>query len=145
MIEAMDRDFERFRGGPNEAVSKRLHVTISPAKLILLNRNVYHLLGKPAAVYLDFSRTRDIIAIEPASPRLSESFPVLPTGHSWRINAAPFCRHFGIDIDTTLKFIRPDIDGNALYLKLAETVSVGGRKRQKRAKAHPTGPNPASQ
>ncbi len=126
----LDREFERYQGGPNEAASKRLHVTISPAKLILLNRNVYHLLGKPAAVYLNFNRMRDIIAIEPSSPRLPQSFPVLPTGHSWRINAAPFCRHFGIDIDTTLKFIHPELETNALYLKLAETVSVGGRRRK---------------
>ncbi len=128
----MDRDFEKFRGGPNEAASKRLHVTISPAKLILLNRNIYYQLGKPAAVYLNFSRTRDIIAIEPASPRLPESFPVIANPCNWRINAAPFCRHFGIDIDTTLKFVRLEIVGNALYLKLAETVSVGGRKRKKK-------------
>jgi hypothetical protein len=128
----MDRDFERFRGGANEAMSKRVHVTISPARLILLNRNMYETLGKPAAVYLNFSRVRDTIAIEPASPRLTETFPVIPTGHGWRINAAPFCRHFGIDIDTTLKFVRPEIVAGALYLKLSETVSVGGRKRKKK-------------
>lgn len=104
----------------------------SARQLILLNRNVYHLLGKPAAVYLNFSRTRDIIAVEPASPRLPESFPVIANPCNWRINAAPFCRHFGIDIDTQLKFIRPEIEGNALYLKLSETVSVGGRKRKKK-------------
>ena len=108
-----------------------MHVTISPAKLILLNRNVYHQLGKPAAVYLNFSRTRDIIAIEPTSPHFAEAFPVMQTGHSWRINAAPFCRHFGIQIDMTLKFVGPEVKGNVLYLKLAETVSVGGRKRRK--------------
>lgn len=93
---------------------------------------MFHTLGKPAAVYLDYSRTRDIIAIEPASPRLSESFPVMPTGVSWHIHAAPFCRHFGIDIDTTLKFIQPEVVGNTLYLKLNETVSVGGRKRKRK-------------
>lgn len=128
----MDREFERFHGGPNEAASKRVHVTISPAHLILLNRNIYYTLGKPAAVYLNYSRTLDIIALEPASPRLPESFPVLQTGHGWRINAAPFCRHFGIHIDTTLKFTRPDIIGNALHLKLSETVSVGRQKRKKK-------------
>ena len=128
----MDRDFERFHGGANEAMSKRLHVTISPAKLILLNRNIYDLLGKPGAVYLNFSRVRDTIAIEPASPRLPETFPVIQSGTGWRINSAPFCRHFGIDIDTTLKFVRPDIVGNALYLNLGETISVGVRKRKKK-------------
>src|SRR5215831_3946716 len=105
----MDRDFEIFRGGANEALSTRLHVTISPAKLILLNRNVYNQMGKPAAVRLAFSRTRDIIAVEPASIRFEDSFPVIVNGAGWRISAAPFCRHFGIEIDTTTKFIHPEI------------------------------------
>ena len=131
---SLEREFERFRGGATEAAQKRIHVTINPQKLILLNRNMYHLFGKPDAVHLNFSRTRDIIAIEPASPRLTDIFPVVANNFNWRINAAPFCRHFGIDIDTTLKFIRPEIDGNILYLKLSETVSVGGRKRKKKAK-----------
>ena len=65
----MDREFERFRGGANEALSKRLHVTISPANLILLNRNVYNLFGKPAAVYLNYSRERD--SLECGRRRLS--------------------------------------------------------------------------
>ncbi len=116
---ALEREFERYRGGATEAAQKRIHVTINPQKLILLNRNMYHLLGKPDAVHLNFSRTSDTIAIEPASPRLSDTFPVVANNFNWRINAAPFCRHFGIDIDTTLKFIQPDIVGNTLYLKLA--------------------------
>ena len=129
----MDRQFERFRGGANEAASKRVYVSISPAHIILLNRNIYHKIGKPAAVYLNYSRELDIIAIEPASPRLPDSFPVVANPCNWRINAAPFCRHFGIKIDTQLKFIDPELNGNALHLKLRETVVVGGlRKRKKK-------------
>ena len=128
----MDREFERFRGGANPPASKRIHVTISPALLILLNRNIYNLFGKPAAVYLNYSRQRDIIAIEHASPRSSESFPVIANHANWRINAAPFCRNFGIKIDAQLKFINPEIVGDALYLKLGETAVVGGRKRRKK-------------
>ncbi|MBK8465751.1 MAG: hypothetical protein IPL32_07965 [Chloracidobacterium sp.] len=129
---ALDREFERFHGGPNEAASKRLHVTISPAKLILLNRNMYNLLGKPAAVYLNYSRVSDIIAIEPTSARSAEAFPVIQNLCNWRINAAPFCRNFNIDIDTQLKFNRPEIKNDALMLNLKETISVGGRKRRKK-------------
>lgn len=128
----LERDFERFRGGASEPASKRIHVTISPAYLLRLNRNVHNILGKPAAVYLYFSRVRDTIAIEPTSPRFPESFPVLRAGTGWRINAAPFCRHFGIRIDGTLKFVRPDVVGKTLHLKLSETVSVGGRVRRKK-------------
>ncbi|MCA1589501.1 MAG: hypothetical protein LC734_03755 [Acidobacteria bacterium] len=74
----MDRQFERFRGGSNEAARKRVHVTISPAYVILLNRNIYNLMGKPSAVYLNYSREFDIIAVEPTSPpRLADAFPVI--------------------------------------------------------------------
>jgi len=128
----MDKDFERYIGGPNVALSQRLHVTISPQKLILLNRNMYVILGCPAAVYLNYSRERSIIAIQKASIRVPESFPVVKNVCNWRINAAPFCRHFRIEIDTTLKFIHPELIDETLYLKLNETVSVGGRKRRKK-------------
>jgi hypothetical protein len=46
--------------------------------------------------------------------------------------ALPFCRHFGIKIDTTLKFTSPEIVGDALHLKLGETTVVGGRTRKKK-------------
>lgn len=128
----MDREFERFRGGANPPANKRIHVTISPASLILLNRNIYELFGKPAAVYLNYIRERDIIAIEHASIRSSESFPVIANHANWRINAAPFCRHFGIRVDAQLKFVNPEIVGNVLHLKLGETIVVGGRVRRKK-------------
>lgn len=128
----MDREFERFLGGQNEAIGDRVHVTISPAMLILLNRKIYNLLGRPEAVYLNYSRARDIIAVEPASPRLTGIFPVIANHANWRINAASFCRHFRIAIDTQLKFVNPELDVTTLYLNLRETVSVGGRKRKKK-------------
>lgn len=128
---ALDREFERFQGGANEAASKRVHVTISPQNLILLNRNAYTLFGKPEAVRLSYSRQRDIIAIEPSSPRMNDAFPVIANNHNWRINAAPFCRHFGIKIDTQTKFLTPEITRDAMLLKLNEVVSVGGRRRRK--------------
>lgn len=128
----MDRDFERYRGGPNEALAKRLHVTISPQKLILINRNLYIAMGRPEAAHLGYSRERDCIAVEPASPRLPDAFPLVANPRNWRINAAPFCRHFGIEIDTTLKFVRPEIIGRMLLLKLGETVSVARGKRRKK-------------
>jgi hypothetical protein len=134
VIQDMERNFERFLGGPNEALAKRLHVTISPENIIYLNRNMYVQMGRPEAVHLGFDRQRDTIAIEPASPRLNDSFPVMANQHNWRINAAPFCRHFGIKIDTRLKFISPDLVGNTLQLDLRHVVSVGGRKRIRRSK-----------
>ncbi len=128
----MRRDFEMFLGGPNEAIAQRMHVTISPQRIIRLNRNMYAAMGKPSAVRLSYSRTRDIIAIEASSIRQPEAFPVMPEGSGWRISAAPFGRHFKIEIDSTLKFIAPDLVGSTLYLSLTKTITVSRRKRKKK-------------
>ena len=93
---------------------------------------MYRRLGKPDAVFLNYSRERDIIAVEPTSPRFNASFPVVANPMNYRINAAPFCRHYGIKIDIQLKFIDPEITGEALYLDLKHTVSVGRKKRKKK-------------
>lgn len=129
----MDKSFEKFRGGPTTAPQNRIHISISRHSRFVLNNNLYRLLGRPSAVYLFYSREKDTIALESASARVAESFPLLENPNSgWRINAAPFCRHFGIEIDTTLRFIDPQIDGSTLQLKLSDTVSVATVKRRKK-------------
>ena len=123
----MDKSYEVFLGGPTKAAQDKVHVTINSQNVIAINGNCYRLMGKPAAVSLAFSRELQTIAMAPCSPRLNEAFPVLTKSVSgWRVNAAPFCRHFNIDI--LLKFIRPEPESSALILKLRETVSVGGKR-----------------
>lgn len=128
----MERDFEVFQAGPNEARGKRLNVTLGQYGIIRMNRNVYHQLGRPAAVRLAYSRERDAIFIESVSPRFNEAFPVITDRAAWRINAAPFCRHFNIHPDITIKFVDPDINGQTMLLNLRHTISVARPKRQKR-------------
>lgn len=130
----MEREFEKFRGGPTQDPAQRIHVTINKDNVIGLNRNCYHLLGKPPAVYLYFSRGKDVIAIEPTpNARSSEAFPVKVRNLAdWRINAAPFCKHFGIRIDSTERFISPDIRDGKLILKLSETVTVRQNRRKRK-------------
>ena len=128
----MDQDFERFQGGPTEALRNRVYVTLSPTRNIVLNRRAYELLGKPPAVRLYYSRQRNAIGLEASSPRFNESFPVVPNGPSgYRISAAPFCRHYNISPDETLKFIAPEINGQSMMLKLRETISVARPKRKR--------------
>jgi hypothetical protein len=75
----IDRDFEKFRGGPTPGPAERIHVTLDHKHVIGLNENVYRLLGKPTAVYLYFSRSTDTIAIEPLQhSRLLRLFPSSP-------------------------------------------------------------------
>lgn len=131
----MDSSYETFLGGSTKPAQDRISVTINWQKVISLNANCYRLLGKPEAVKLAFSRDLQTIAVTPCSPRINEAFPVLPKSTSGRrINAAPFCRHFRIDIDSTLRFLDPYLsqDGT-LHLELRKVVSVA-QVRRKRAK-----------
>lgn len=130
----MDREFEKFRGGPTQSPLDRIHVTVNKENVIGINANCYRLLGKPPAVYLYFSRTRDVIAIEPVpSPRLPEAFPVkLKSTVGYRINASPFCKHFNIRIDSTERFTHPEIRDGKLMLKLAETTTIRQIRRKKK-------------
>lgn len=130
----MDRTFEVYLGGATKAAQDKVHVTINNQKVISLNANCYRLMGKSDAVRLAFNREQHTIAIVPCSPRFNEAFPVHTKGPSGRrINAAPFCRHFGIDIDTTLRFLMPDIapDG-ALHLDLRKVVNVAQVRRKRK-------------
>jgi len=130
----IDRDFEKFLGGPTQSTHDRLHITINRENVIGLNDNCYRLLGRPVAANLYFSRKRDIIAIEPlASDRFNTAFPVKKKNSvGWRINAAPFCKHYNIRLDSTERFLNPEIsDDGRLHLKLAETITVRQIRRKK--------------
>lgn len=130
----MERKFEKFLGGPTQSPHDRIYVSISKANVIAFNNNCYRMLGKPPAVYLYFSRADDTIAVEPVhSHRLPSAFPVKEKQKAgWRINASPFFKHFGIRIDTTERFIAPEIRDGALQLKLTETVTVRQHRRKKK-------------
>ena len=128
----MDRDFERFRGGPNEPLQNRVYVSLTQTRNIMFNRNAYERLGRPPAVRLYYSRNRDTIGIERTSPNFNDAFPVVPNGPTgWRISAAPFCRHYNISPDSTLRFVAPQFQGNSLLLNLADTISVARPKRRR--------------
>ena len=124
----LDRQCEKFLGGPTVPYAERIHATINPGGTMFINRKAYALMGSTQAVYLYFNREKDMIIVEPtlattspAAFTLRDSPPV--TGRY--IYANPFCKHFGIRPDTTLRFLSPDTDAiGRLYLKLSETVAV---------------------
>jgi hypothetical protein len=63
------------------------------------------------------------------------AFPVLEKNISgYRINAAPFCRHYGIRLDTTVRFVGPEMNNGKLELKLAETISIAQPRRPRKGK-----------
>ena len=130
MAAQLDRKFEKFLGGPTQPPETRVHVSMDRRDVITLNATCYRLLGKPKAVYLHFSRADDTIAIEPAHGySLPAAFPLKPNQTAWYLNAAPFCRHFGIRLDDTQRFVSPDIRDGVLHLKLSETVTIRRKRR----------------
>ena len=130
MSATIDRKYEKFLGGPTESPDTRLHISIDKRGVITFNAKCYRERGKPLAVYLHFSRVDDAIAIEPVrSLNLPAVFPLRPNGTAWYLNSAPFCRHFGISLDSTQRFISPEFRDGALHLKLSETVTITRKRR----------------
>ena len=129
----LDRKFEKFLGGPTKPPETRVHVSIDKRGVITMNATCHKLLGRPDAAYLYFSRVDDTIAIAPAeSVRLPTAFPFRPNSTARYLNAAPFCRHFGIRLDGTLRFTSPDLRDGALHLKLSDTVTITRSKRKRK-------------
>lgn len=133
----MARHWEKFTGGPTVRSRDHMHVTLNSKGLFQLNHKTYSALGKPQAVVLFFEKQYSIIGISPAHAKLSEAFLVKPKmDFGWTINAIPFCRHFGIQIDGTEAFVNPDVDEQGiLQLDLRCTRRVFGGKRKAREKS----------
>lgn len=130
----LDRQWEKFEGGPAAALTGRreVRVTINRRGLIYLNQTAYEMFGKPKAVALYYNREADSIAVQRAYERFAENFQLVKKQNGWVIHASTFCRHFKIRVPNTERFRRPDLDkeGN-LILNLRETVTVGGIDRRK--------------
>ena len=132
----LNRQFEKFLGGPAIAPNDRLHVTMDAKGTIFLNRKAHEMMGRPAAVYLYFNRPEDTIVLEPtAVAHSNRAFPLKKIASSSGgrlIHSNPFCRHFGIRLSTTEKFVEPHIDSACrMFLKLSETVTVSRPKARK--------------
>ena len=129
----IDREWEKFSGGPFVPYSDCLYVTLSRKGKLHINRKTYELIGKPQRVLLYFNRKKDMIGIRPAHERLAEAFPIRENGHSFCFYVGSFLRHYGIKLTTTEKFIAPDINSEGLLtLDLSQTITVGGYARKKR-------------
>lgn len=134
----LDRKWEKFRGGPAAASKDDVRVTLNPRGLIYLNAKAYGAIGQPTAVALYYNREDDAIAVEPGYPRFVENFPLVKRLNGYAVNAGSFCRHFGIQIPKTQRFLRPNMTNEGqLILSLRETITIGGitkRWRQKSSK-----------
>ena len=127
---ALEREWEKFRGGAANKVGEEIRVTINRRGMIYLNSKAYKAFGNPQAVAIYYNRDSDSIALEPAYPRFVENFQVIKKQNGWAIHASTFCRHYNIRVPATQRFIRPDLTHEGhLILNLRETVTVGGIER----------------
>jgi hypothetical protein len=131
---AIDTKWEKFQGGPTPLPGTELRATICRIGRIHINHRAFREMGKPEAVHLFFNREEAQIGLQTTSGRLPLAFPVIPSHKStgYRINAAPFCQHFGIKISDTHRFIRPEVRDGKLILKLNDTVLVSRKRRKKK-------------
>jgi hypothetical protein len=128
----LEREWEKFRGGPAGKSAEEVRVSIYGRGHLYLNAKAYQVLGRPKAVAIYYNREQDAIALEPANPRSVESFQITRQSTGWLIRATSFCRHYKIRIETTERFLRPDLTNEGqLILNLRETVNVGGIKKNR--------------
>jgi hypothetical protein len=128
----LERGWEKFRGGPADRTKYEnvVRVTLNSKGLIYMNAKMYQLLGRPRAVALYYNREEDAIALHPAYERFIEHFEVVKKQAGWAIHASTFCRHFGIRVPTTQRFLRPELNNDGIMiLQLRETINVGGLVR----------------
>lgn len=135
IMNTIDRQCEKFLGGPTVAFSERVHVTIDKTGKIFLNAKAHRMMGRPQAVYLYFNRQKDTIILEPTQVGgASAAFSLKDATFNARIIwANPFCKHFGIKVDGTQRFVSPETNAaGVMFLKLSEMVKVGdGRSRSR--------------
>ena len=137
MENRLSREWDLFEGGPTLPFEKRLHVSLCRKGIIYLNQTVHRQMGAPAAVRLYYNRERDQIALQPSIERVAISFPVRRHGDKgWLIHAAPFCKHYGIRIDGTERFLEPEITGGVLMLSLGKTIRITQRSKKKKQNAN---------
>ena len=129
--------WEEFQAGPTMPRSERMHVTLSERNIILLNGNIHDKLGNPNAVILLFDKVNSVIGVLAASPHVPNAFPVKQKGEGRHrlIRATPFCKHYGIVMDSTTAFLNPEIDDEGvlrLDLKTTTPTQRRGRKTRRR-------------
>ena len=121
--------WERFTAGPAAKMNERLYVSLNSKGLILINRKMYEEFGVPEKAVLLFDRQKNVIGLSPAHRELKDGFPVRQKDGYWFIEAAVFCKHYGIRIEKTEQFVSPEIDEEGiLRLDLTNMVSAAQRK-----------------
>ena len=126
--------WELYEEGETKPFTRRVHISINRKGVIFVNGTAHEMLGRPEAVVLLFDRKEKIIGLNPAPASVKGAFRLKDhsKGRHRVINAAPFCRKFGIVIDRTSAFIQPGLDNDGiLQLDLKSIVPARSRRVRK--------------
>ena len=128
----MTRQWKMFKGGPTGPRRERLHATLNPRGVILINNKLFEAIGRPEAAFLLYDERFQVIGVQPASPGEAYSFPFRhkeKTSHR-TIYAWPFCKSFKLFPTNTIFFTSPEIDNDGvlvLDMNKAEEVITSRR------------------
>lgn len=125
--------WEKFKGGPTKPENQDFAITINRKLVLTFNKYAVKMLGNPEAVLLLFEKQESMIGVVPSNMKDKDAFPLKPKGGglNFVVHTAPFCRHFGIMIDKTERFVGPDLDDQGiLRLDLKNTHDVSNRRKR---------------
>ena len=122
----MIKHFVEFEGRQNAAKRDEIKVTLNKRRVFVLNPKAQAMLGHPEAVKLFFDEGRKVIGMKAADPSLPNAFRLRQVSMSRHrtTTAASFCAHYGIQVDGTVKFLNPEMDGDMLTLDITKVVNV---------------------
>ena len=122
----MIKHFVEFEGRQTVAGRDAIRVSLNSKKVFVLNPKAHAALGHAEAVRLFFDEGRKVIGMRAATAELPNAFSLKRGGGGRHqvVLAAPFCTHFGISVEGTVKFLNPEMDGDMLTLDITKTVNV---------------------
>ena len=123
----MIRQWEECPFGPNKN-GEELRVTLSRKGEIMVGAAAFEKMGRPEMAVLLFDRMNSVIGVSPSNRHVKNGYPLIEKkGARHRIvRANRFCRHYGIKVERTVAFEKPEIDHNGvLVLDLTATRNVG--------------------
>jgi hypothetical protein len=129
-------NWKEFGGTAARRVPDAIRSSINPGGEITFDIDTFEKLGEPEAMFLLYDEAKRTIGLRPAHPDAQNAVLVrIRHERSNRVvRSMPFLRENGIEIDRTLRFTFPYIDGKVLVLNLrtAVTCSRGGWKKIKK-------------
>ena len=121
-------NWENFEDGPVRSTKERIHVTLNGEGKIFFNKKAWEALGSPDGVALMYDSREKLIGVRASLLHTRETYLLRLKQRKctgWTINAAIFCRRYGIKPSETLAFTNVETTADRiLMLDLNDVHSV---------------------